>query len=417
MAFWRLGGMPRLKFQTKISKALADRRTYLRSVYAETLIEDFFIAAVSAVVVIRFYLWATGYPQIGGGGIHIAHVLFGGLLMAVAMMILLAFITPPARTAASIIGGAGFGTFIDEIGKFVTSDNNYFFEPAIALIYLTLMLLFFGFRFVIRRQTLSREERLLNAFHLVQNSTVSGLDAQEARLARALLETLEQEGLETINLKAILGSARTDTSSRSRLARASEGSLRRFETMVLMQRTIVEPAVIFSALITATPIYLMFATIAWSWGLGLLLLACGLAITAAAWFMANGPSKLILPLRFVVLSLSAVMSWAVVTGLKPEVTFQFMTLRFVFPVVSAALILAGLILIPYSRLMAYRMFARATLIAILFTQVFAFYQYQSLAVLGLAANVVIILALRLLIREEEENMGPGAREDQNPGPG
>jgi hypothetical protein len=30
---------------------------------------------------------------------------------------------------------------------------------------------------------------------------------------------------------------------------------------------------------------------------------------------------------------------------------------------------------------------------------------------------VIILALRLLIREEEENMIPGAREDEHPGTG
>ncbi len=93
------------KIQSRIPRILIDPRTYLRSVYAETLLEDFFIAAILSVIGIRFYLWATGYPQISGGGLHIAHVLFGGILMMIAMVTLIAFITLKARRIGAIVGG------------------------------------------------------------------------------------------------------------------------------------------------------------------------------------------------------------------------------------------------------------------------------------------------------------------------
>ncbi len=106
-----------------------------------TYLAGFLVAAVVTVMLTRALLAATGYPQLGGNGLHVAHVLWGGLLMAVAFVLLLSFAGPSVRPIGALVGGVGFGLFVDEIGKFVTSDNNYFYAPTAALIYAVVVVL------------------------------------------------------------------------------------------------------------------------------------------------------------------------------------------------------------------------------------------------------------------------------------
>ncbi|WP_250445489.1 hypothetical protein [Actinotalea sp. C106] len=103
---------------------------------ATSHLAGFVVASVATVLLTRGYLAVMDYPQIGGGGLHVAHVLWGGLLMALAFVLLLSFAGPVVRPAGALLGGIGFGLFVDEVGKFVTSDNDYFYEPTAALIYL-----------------------------------------------------------------------------------------------------------------------------------------------------------------------------------------------------------------------------------------------------------------------------------------
>ena len=143
------------------------RVPFVRVLKLSRLLETFFIASVTFILVIRAFLASTGYPQLGGHGLHIAHLLWGGLLMLIALVLLLAFIGRHIQSSAALLGGIGFGTFIDELGKFITSDNNYFFQPAIPLIYIIFVLLFLSFRELENRPSSSERTRLANALHIL----------------------------------------------------------------------------------------------------------------------------------------------------------------------------------------------------------------------------------------------------------
>jgi len=94
------------------------------------------IAAFGASVVgTRLFLQATGYPQIGGATLHIAHLLWGGLFLFIAIAIQLTLANHWAYNASAIIGGLGIGLFIDEVGKFITRTNDYFYPLAAPIIY------------------------------------------------------------------------------------------------------------------------------------------------------------------------------------------------------------------------------------------------------------------------------------------
>ena len=111
----------------------------IRDSDADEAFELLLFIAVATILVTRGFLRLTGYPQLGGGGLHIAHMLWGGLFMFAAIGLLLVFWNPAMRRLAAVVGGVGFGLFIDELGKFITSDNDYFYRPTVAILYLVFL--------------------------------------------------------------------------------------------------------------------------------------------------------------------------------------------------------------------------------------------------------------------------------------
>jgi branched-subunit amino acid transport protein AzlD len=93
------------------------------------------LSFAGSVSLTRLFLELTGYPQIGSGTLHIAHVLWGGLLLFIAALLPIMFINRWALLLDAIICGAGVGLFIDEVGKFITRSNDYFYPAAAPIIY------------------------------------------------------------------------------------------------------------------------------------------------------------------------------------------------------------------------------------------------------------------------------------------
>ncbi|MFA6602646.1 MAG: hypothetical protein WCT01_02460 [Candidatus Shapirobacteria bacterium] len=100
------------------------------------------ITAVGTVLLTRLFLELTGWWTLGKGEWHIAHVMYGGLFMTGAMIMAILFDWEKAGRRVMIVFGIGLGLFVDEMGKFLSKDNNYFFQPAVMLIYIFFMGIF-----------------------------------------------------------------------------------------------------------------------------------------------------------------------------------------------------------------------------------------------------------------------------------
>jgi hypothetical protein len=169
----------------------------------------FLYTAVSTVLVVRTLLAVTGYPQVGGNGLHVAHVLWGGLLMAVAIVLVEMLPGTQIRVRAAFLGGIGFGLFIDEVGKFLTKDVNYFFRPAIAIIYVVFVGGYIVVRLAVQRRVLSDRRRLAIASAAVADMALGQLDAFSRSYALRLLDGVD----DTSELRAAADGVRSALSA------------------------------------------------------------------------------------------------------------------------------------------------------------------------------------------------------------
>ena len=126
------------------------------------------VSAIVTILVTRAYLVATGFPQVGGDVFHIAHAVWGGLLLMIGLAIALALSNRWAGALAAVLGGVGAGLFVDEIGKFITQDNDYFFPLAAPVAYAVLAVFAYLAYRVGQRRRRSARAHLYAALELMQ---------------------------------------------------------------------------------------------------------------------------------------------------------------------------------------------------------------------------------------------------------
>lgn len=339
-------------------------RNYARGPQLDT----FLVCAASAVVLNRAVLVVLGYPQIGSrepGGIHISHSIYGGIMMLVAMVVAISFLAPATRWFLSILGGLGFGWWVDELGKYV-SNAGYLFRPALALIYVTFVVLF-----LVARSLASRgfgpEDAIANALESVKAAALGSLDHAQRREALARLDAAAPQGALAGEVRALLADAPASpprppgalARGRARIrARYRRWSERRSFTVVIE---------VFFALYT-------IATFGWVLGLGL----DGPGITRPSERVATAAAS-----------------------------------------VAGAFVVIGLVqLYRSSRLEAYRWFDRALLVRILVLQVYLFRQNQFAAVAGLGVDLFIWAMVRsaMAVEERTARVGLGPDGPANGGP-
>lgn len=118
-----------------MSRLVSRIRSPVRREGSETYLLLTLLSFGASVALTRLFLEVTGYPQVGGSTLHIAHVLWGGLLLFAAALLPLIYANRWVYVLGSILAGLGVGLFIDEVGKFITQTNDYFYPAAAPIVY------------------------------------------------------------------------------------------------------------------------------------------------------------------------------------------------------------------------------------------------------------------------------------------
>jgi hypothetical protein len=379
----------------------------MRHIDADEFFENFLISAVAAILGIRVFLHVAGYPTVGGDSLHVAHMLWGGLLMLVALLMVLGYLGSNVRSAAAVIGGLGWGTFIDELGKFITHDNNYFFEPTFALIYVSFVLMYVVWE-RLHSTRLTRQEALGNALELVLEAVRRDMDAEERRRALELLQQCDPDDPVARKLALAVDNVELAASGRPGMLYRLRQGTRSFYSTLVRRRWFPTAVITFfvvhslNSVLQSVALFDQLATALLVFGLGIVAAGVLLRPGQTAKRERSSPLAAAAVLLFVLVA-GAVIARAVLRGLS-----AFGWAEVVSTVLPALVVMLGVLRMRHSRLAAYRTFKTAVLINIFVTQFFAFYHQQLIAIFGLAANIIVWMTVRHVIHLEEQVVRSGA---------
>jgi hypothetical protein len=161
--------------------------------HAHELVQNVVLGFAFSVIAIRFFMAVSPITILVVGNFHVAHMLYGGVLLLIASLLVYILQNSRALEISSWLTGIGFGFFIDEIGKYVSLNNDYYYKLAAPLIYLSFLITVFVFFWVKQRQKLTAKERLYHALFDVQRIMEERLYLFEfPDLKRSLKELLKE---------------------------------------------------------------------------------------------------------------------------------------------------------------------------------------------------------------------------------
>lgn len=336
----------------------------VRNVEFAQLFDAFFITAITTILAVRFLLKLTGYPQIGGSTLHISHLLPGSLLLLVAVLILLGAVNRAARGFAAVLAGVGFGLAWDELGKFITKNNNYFFHATPGLIYLTFVGLYLLVRYTAQRR-FTQDDYMANVLDLLKDAAIKELDVREYQHAKELLSHVSPHHTLYAPTKAMLALVKPSPTRQptllDRLIGAVKWPLRALSRQEYFPRLIIYIAVFY-----------------------------GVASMAAAIFFFAGAS---LPDSRHVTDLLKGDESDIIGGgsaLVSAIFTAFATYKYLGGHISRA----------------YKLFEQGLLINIFIGQVVLFFKSQAIALAGLAITLFLLVNLELLAAEKTHHPKP-----------
>lgn len=335
---------------------------FYRNVYARDNLELFLVSAVSSLLLLRFYLFITGYPQIGGETFHIAHMLWGGLFMLAAIVMMISLLGRRIQRQAAFIGGVGFGIFIDELGKFITQDNDYFFRPTIGIIYAIFITLYLIFNFLSRTTKLSSVEYQLNALQQLEEAVQKDLDKKEKQQIKHLLSKAHRNSIITQELHLLVDRLDTvDSSPPSRIEKILRKLDRQYKHFWKLRNSnqLVGFLFLFEALLF-------------------------LALIAGSLFN----------------SFDSVQDFF--QGFD-DYGKELIIGQFLASVVAAGYAILGVIRLTTSRLNAFEQFRRATLVNLFLTEFFLFSRIQFEAMPSFLLNLILFMGLHYAITQEKRS--------------
>lgn len=164
-------------------------RQEMASSYALTAI----MAGVVGVLGTRLFLELFGYPSLGKGMWHLSHTVWGGIIMCLGMFMAMSFYGRRSLRVASGIFGIGMGIFFDEMGKFITRDNNYFFKPTSMIVYIIFLMLFGVYRLLTKKRRESGVHLFYHVLDRLGDLAENDLDEREQKKLIEVVRLLKEK--------------------------------------------------------------------------------------------------------------------------------------------------------------------------------------------------------------------------------